>query len=86
MTIAVDLGRKATEQTINDLPKRSRITFATGKSKRLYHELSINDTNIHISGSIYDYPHLELSEKSCFLIEIFVPSLWTKYNATCLRR
>ena len=34
---------------------------------RLYQEHSIDNTSIYISGSFYDYPHLELTEKSRFV-------------------
>ena len=50
-----------------------RVIFAwppkvEGKSTR---EHSIDNTGIYISGSICDYPHLELTEKSWFVSRYF---------------
>ena len=60
-------------QNLHDLHvwQESHIYFTTKSWRqiymRLYQEHSIDNTNIFISESICDYPHLELTEKSWFV-------------------
>ena len=48
-------------QNLHDLLDHQKLE---ANQHEIVQEHSINNQSIYISGSIYDYPHLELTEKS----------------------
>ena len=53
--------------------------------KRLYQEHSIDNTNIHISKRMGDYPHSSLLKRVDFSAENLVTSIWTEVKRMGVR-